>query len=61
MGARSFWHLTIERPGLSFGDLIWLSQSGRSPPAVRGRRVSSPAMSMYGSAVGQNRALAVLK
>jgi hypothetical protein len=37
MGAVSFWHLTIERPGLSFGDLIWLRQSGRSPRPVQGR------------------------
>jgi hypothetical protein len=37
MGAVSFCHLTIERPGLSFGDLIWLPQSGRSPRPAQGR------------------------
>jgi hypothetical protein len=40
MGAVSFWHLTIERPGLSFGDLIWLPQSGRSPRPAQGRDLS---------------------
>jgi len=37
MGAVSFCHLTIERRGLSLGDLIWLPQSGRSPRPAQGR------------------------
>lgn len=42
MGARSCWHPAIERPGLSFGDLIWRSRSATVAAGIEaGRRAAT--------------------
>jgi len=47
----------LERRCRSFGDLIWLSQSGRSPPAARGQEATFCVKHGRPSQFGQYRSL----